>query len=115
VTASRRPTITLAVPSQTSFLSLVSDVTRQMAAHAGFEEATCGRLALAVDEAATNAIEHAYGGAPDREVVVRFDDAGTRSRSRSRTTAPPSTRRRFRRSTSTASSASGAPAAWACT
>jgi phosphoserine phosphatase RsbU/P len=76
VTASRRPTITLAVPSQTSFLSLVSDLTRQMAAHAGFEEATCGRLALAVDEAATNAIEHAYGGAPDREVVVRFDDAG---------------------------------------
>jgi sigma-B regulation protein RsbU (phosphoserine phosphatase) len=76
VTATRRPTITLAVPSQTSFLSLVSDLTRQMAAHAGFEEATCGRLALAVDEAATNAIEHAYAGAPDREVLVRFDDAG---------------------------------------
>lgn len=75
MTGSRRPTITLAVPSQTTFLSLVSDVTRQMAAHAGFEEATCGRLALAVDEAATNAIEHAYAGAPDREVVVRFDDA----------------------------------------
>jgi sigma-B regulation protein RsbU (phosphoserine phosphatase) len=75
VTDRRRPTLTLAVPSQTSFLSLVSDVTRHMAAHAGFEEATCGRLALAVDEAATNAIEHAYAGAPDREVLVRFDDA----------------------------------------
>ncbi|MET0552760.1 MAG: SpoIIE family protein phosphatase [Vicinamibacteria bacterium] len=74
MTLERRPTLTLAVPSQTSFLSLVSDLTRQVAAQAGFEEATCGRLALAVDEAATNAIEHAYGGAPDREVRVRFED-----------------------------------------
>jgi sigma-B regulation protein RsbU (phosphoserine phosphatase) len=76
VTLERRPTLALAVPSQTSFLSLVSDLTRQMASHAGFEDATCGRLALAVDEAATNAIEHAYGGASDRQVRVRFEDAG---------------------------------------
>jgi sigma-B regulation protein RsbU (phosphoserine phosphatase) len=74
VKAETLPTLTLAVPSQTSYLSLVSDLTRRMAAHAGFEEVTCGRLALAVDEAATNAIEHAYAGAPDREVTVRFED-----------------------------------------
>lgn len=70
----RGATLTLAVPSQTSYLALISDLTRQMAALAGFDEAVAGRLALAVDEAATNAIEHAYAGAPDRLVEVRFDD-----------------------------------------
>jgi anti-sigma regulatory factor (Ser/Thr protein kinase) len=53
---------------------MISDLTRQMAALAGFGEAVAGRLALAVDEAATNAIEHAYAGAPDRLVELRFDD-----------------------------------------
>lgn len=70
----RRPTLTLAVPSQTSFLAMISELTRHMAALAGFDEAVAVRLALAVDEAATNAIEHAYAGAPDREVELRFDD-----------------------------------------
>ncbi len=70
----RRPTLTLAVPSQTSFLAMISELTRHVAALAGFDEAVAGRLALAVDEAATNAIEHAYAGAPDREVELRFDD-----------------------------------------
>lgn len=72
----RRPTLTLAVPSQTSFLAMISELTRHMAALAGFDEAVAGRLALAVDEATTNAIEHAYAGAPDREVELRFDDRG---------------------------------------
>jgi len=47
-----------------------------MASCAGFDEGTAGRLALAVDEAATNAIEHAYSGASDREVEVQFEDRG---------------------------------------
>jgi serine/threonine-protein kinase RsbW len=45
-----------------------------MAALAGFDQAVAGRLALAVDEAATNAIKHAYAGDPDRLVQLRFDD-----------------------------------------
>ena len=47
-----------------------------MAEAAGFAEATAERLALAVDEAATNVIEHAYKGATDREVELRFEDRG---------------------------------------
>lgn len=67
-------TLTLAVPSQTSYLAMISELTRHMAALAGFDEAVAGRLALAVDEATTNAIEHAYAGAPDQLVQLRFDD-----------------------------------------
>jgi anti-sigma regulatory factor (Ser/Thr protein kinase) len=69
-----QPTLTLAVPSQTSYLAMISDLTRHMASLAGFDEAVAGRLALAVDEATTNAIEHAYAGAPDQLVQLRFDD-----------------------------------------
>jgi anti-sigma regulatory factor (Ser/Thr protein kinase) len=66
----------LAVPSETSFLGLIRDITKKMAAGAGFDAATADRVALAVDEAATNVIEHAYRGAANREVEVRFDDRG---------------------------------------
>jgi serine/threonine-protein kinase RsbW len=64
------------VPSETSFLALVRELTKGMARSAGFDEPTSDRLALAVDEATTNVIEHAYHGAADREVEVRFVDGG---------------------------------------
>ena len=66
----------LLIPSQTSFLSLVRDLTKRMAEVAGFDQGAPERIALAVDEATTNAIEHAYHGAPDREVELRFDEEG---------------------------------------
>jgi len=72
----RRPSVLLSIPSQTGFLGLVRDVTKKMAEAAGFEAGSPDRLALAVDEATTNAIEHAYGGAPDQQVEVRFEDRG---------------------------------------
>jgi serine/threonine-protein kinase RsbW len=64
------------VPSETSLLGLVRDVTRRMAEAAGFEAKVADQVALAVDEAATNVLEHAYGGATDRVVRVDMDDAG---------------------------------------
>jgi anti-sigma regulatory factor (Ser/Thr protein kinase) len=73
---SRRPSLRICVPSQTSFLGLVREVTKKMAEMAGFGPGTADRLALAVDEATTNVIEHAYRGAEDREVEVRFEDRG---------------------------------------
>jgi serine/threonine-protein kinase RsbW len=66
------PGLRLIFPSQTSFLGLARDVTQQLAQLAGFDEATARKLALAVDEAATNSIEHAYRGAKDRDVEIRF-------------------------------------------
>jgi anti-sigma regulatory factor (Ser/Thr protein kinase) len=71
-----RPAFVLTVPSETSFLGLVREVTRKMAETAGFDLGTANKLALAVDEAATNVIEHAYRGAPDREVEIRLEDRG---------------------------------------
>ena len=71
-----RPAVVLTVPSETSFLGLVREVTRKVAETAGFDQGTADQLALAVDEAATNVIEHAYRGAPDREVEIRLEDRG---------------------------------------
>ncbi|HSB62192.1 MAG TPA: ATP-binding protein, partial [Vicinamibacteria bacterium] len=71
-----RPSLVLLVPSQTDFLALVRDVTRRMAETAGFDGTEAERVALAVDEATTNVLEHAYGGATDRTVEIRFEDRG---------------------------------------
>ncbi len=62
----------LVFPSETSFLGLVRDVTRKMAEGAGFDEATASQIALAVDEATTNVLEHAYHGAFGRPVELCF-------------------------------------------
>jgi serine/threonine-protein kinase RsbW len=71
-----KPALRLSIPSQTAYLALVRDVTRKMAEAAGFPEPTTERLALAVDEATTNVIEHAYGGDPQQEIEVRIEDRG---------------------------------------
>ncbi len=51
---------------------MVRDVAQRAAESAGFEGAIAHSIALAVDEATTNAIEHAYGGRPDQVVEIRF-------------------------------------------
>jgi len=73
---SGEPRLRLVFPSETSFLGLVRDVSRKMAEGAGFDASTASRIALAVDEAATNVLEHAYHGAPDRLVEIRYRDDG---------------------------------------
>jgi serine/threonine-protein kinase RsbW len=71
-----RPALLVTLPSQTAFLGLVRELTKKMAETAGFTEPVAERLSLAVDEATTNVIEHAYRGATDREVELRFEDRG---------------------------------------
>ena len=71
-----RPALVLRVPSRTEYLAAIRDVTRRMAEAAGFDAAQADQLALAVDEASTTVIEHAYRGAPDRLIELRFDDRG---------------------------------------
>jgi len=75
-TASRpaRPSLVLHVPSETAFLVVVRNLTKKMAESAGFDAATAANVALAVDEAASNVIEHAYHGRPGRSFEVRIDD-----------------------------------------
>ena len=74
--SARRPALVLRVPSRTEFLATIRDVTRRMAEVAGFDSAQADQLALAVDEASTNVIEHAYRGAPGRTIELRFRDEG---------------------------------------
>ena len=71
-----KPSLVVKIPSETSYLALVRELTKKMAEAAGFPEATAERLALAVDEATTNVIEHAYKGALDQEIELRFEDRG---------------------------------------
>ena len=71
-----RPTLVIEIPSQTSYLALVRDLAKKMAETAGFPSATAEQVALAVDEATTNIIEHAYRGEPGREIELRLEDRG---------------------------------------
>jgi serine/threonine-protein kinase RsbW len=70
----RKPTCELSIASDTALLGLVRDVTREFSRMCGFDEATSSQIALAVDEATTNVFEHAYHGARDRAVGLRFDE-----------------------------------------
>jgi len=75
VTEKRRrpqPDVLLRVPSGTEFLAAIRDTTKRVAELAGLDAATAEQVALAVDEASTNVIEHAYGGARDRFVDLAF-------------------------------------------
>ncbi len=71
-----KPALVLRVPSETRFLVLIRDVAKRMAESTGFDETTAGKIALAVDEATTNVIEHAYHGAAGKVVEVRVEDRG---------------------------------------
>lgn len=56
------------VPSHPKYLPLVRSVVQEGATLAGFESDLTQRILLAVTEAVTNVIRHAYGGATDRRI-----------------------------------------------
>ena len=60
------------IPSQTDYLAVVHEVTLRLAQDAGFQDDEAEQLALCVDEAATNVIEHAYHGLPDGRIELSF-------------------------------------------
>ncbi len=63
------------IPSQTDYLVVVHDVTLRLAQEAGFEDKQAEQLALCVDEATTNVIEHAYHGDADGRIELSFRDS----------------------------------------
>jgi anti-sigma regulatory factor (Ser/Thr protein kinase) len=67
-----RAAVVLQVPSATEFLASIRDATRRVAELAGCDAQVAEQVALAVDEASTNVIEHAYRGARDRRVELRY-------------------------------------------
>ncbi len=61
----------LRVRSSTENLALIRDFVGNVARQGGLSESDLSLVELAVDEAGANVMEHAYGGDPTREVVVR--------------------------------------------
>lgn len=78
--AGQEQTFALQVPSSTGNLAVIRDFVARVAAQAGLGDDDVAHLALAVDEACTNAIEHAHQGDVAKEVVVRaiFDETTLR-------------------------------------
>ena len=61
---------TLAIPSSTRYLEDVRRFVVTHAQEANFPEDAVEQFKIAVDEACTNVIEHAYGGKDDHEVDI---------------------------------------------
>lgn len=64
----------LAIPSETRYLNLVTGLAKRASIVAGMEDSTAAKVSIAVDEAVTNVILHAYHGEPghELEILLRF-------------------------------------------
>ncbi len=72
--------VDLAIPSDPRLLRIVRLTIMHLTELAGFVEEERKSVALAVDEACSNIIKHAYHGATDRPILIRFQllDRGLR-------------------------------------
>jgi serine/threonine-protein kinase RsbW len=68
-------TFRLTIPSQTRYLNLVTGLAKRASLVAGMDDATASKVSIAVDEAVTNVILHAYHGASEHwvEIELCFD------------------------------------------
>ena len=64
-------TLKLWVPSDPQILCVVRSAVERFAALAGFSEEDCRSITLALDEAMTNIIRHAYGNRHDQAIELR--------------------------------------------
>jgi serine/threonine-protein kinase RsbW len=62
----------LVIPSQTRYLNLVTGLAKRASMVAGMDDATSAKISIAVDEAVTNVIVHAYGGEADHQVDIEL-------------------------------------------
>ena len=60
----------LLVKSTTDNLTKIREFTKSAALESGFSEEIIGKIILAVDEACTNIIKHAYKYSPDGNIVI---------------------------------------------
>jgi anti-sigma regulatory factor (Ser/Thr protein kinase) len=64
------PLLSLAIPSDPEFLTVVRSTVARLAEVLGFMPSDCRSVTVAVDEAMTNIIRHAYGSRKDRPINV---------------------------------------------
>lgn len=74
--STKRALMELRFPSESKYLHMVHELTRLLAETTGFDATEAERIALAVDEATTNVVQHAYRGEAGREIEVHFDPEG---------------------------------------
>ena len=67
----------LVIPSQTRYLNLVTGLAKRASLVAGMDDATAAKVSIAVDEAVTNVIMHAYHGDADHQVEIELRFAST--------------------------------------
>jgi len=60
------------IPSQTRYLNLVTGLAKRAGLVAGLDDATAAKVAIAMDEAVTNVIRHAYHDDPDQRVDIEL-------------------------------------------
>lgn len=63
----------LVVQSKTENLSEIRDFVSEKALGAGIPETTVEKIILAVDEACTNIIKHAYKHSPEGDIIINVD------------------------------------------
>lgn len=63
----------LRVKSRTDNLSVIRDFVSENALSAGIDAAVVDKIMLAVDEACTNIIKHAYKSSPEGEIILTID------------------------------------------
>jgi len=63
----------LIVKSSTDNLSIIREFTKTAAVESGFSDETVGKIILAVDEACTNVIKHAYKYSPEGEILITIN------------------------------------------
>ncbi|NJD55950.1 MAG: ATP-binding protein [Nitrospirae bacterium] len=68
--------LTVRVFSHPRYLSLIRDVTFRFCGICGLEEELAGNLRLAVDEACSNVIKHAYHGDTSQRIIVKYSLSG---------------------------------------
>jgi serine/threonine-protein kinase RsbW len=64
------PKLTRTIPSKTESLHEVREFISEAAQRHGFSDEETSKIVLAVDEACTNIIKHAYQGNPDKEIQI---------------------------------------------
>ncbi len=67
-----KDTLNLSIPSHPKYLSIVRTVTGKMGQLYEINEATTEDIKLAVDEACTNVIKHAYSGDTSKKIVLKY-------------------------------------------
>lgn len=63
----------LIIPSSTNYLTDVRNFVKKNGLTIGLDQKTISHIALAVDEACTNIIKHAYNNSKDNKIVVHIN------------------------------------------